>query len=61
MIWRERLTDEVLLKMTDIWGMRDYDGPLELVYEAMRAVLLTALEGAEPPREALDAADKVAK
>jgi hypothetical protein len=60
MILRERLTDEVLMEVADIWGARDYDGPLEPVYAAMRTVLLTALEGAEEPREALDAADKVA-
>lgn len=48
MTWRERLTDEVLMEVADIWGARDYDGPLEPVYAAMRSVLLTALEGAEP-------------
>lgn len=43
------LTDDVLDAVTDIWGMRDYDGELKPVYAAMRAVLQKALT--LPPKE----------
>jgi hypothetical protein len=40
----EKLTDEVLQAVVDIWGNRDYDAPLEPVFAAMRAVLAPVLE-----------------